>query len=158
MVEFLMQLGTFIFYAMGIPYILYEIYYIGNIKNLTEEIKAYALKPKEEKDKLMKEQKGKKFDEMDPGYKKLGQRGIIAYTCITWWFVGLFSTNWLVFGSIIVLNIVVFALPKKYTKYNLAYRIISASESAIFILLIFFAILNRYHLHINLLELLKKYL
>lgn len=94
--------------------------------------------------KTFRKMKGKKFDDYSPTQKKIS---ILMMFYIIWVIIGLFSSQWIVFVSILIISII----PKKYI-------IIRWIDSLVSALLLLFIILNVYHFKIDLFVYLKSFI
>ena len=120
----------FTFYLFGLFAIWYEIYTIANWKKFTalsKKIEGADKLPEKDRPKLTSTETGAAF--LMVGY-------------FLWTFVGLFTSQWIVFVGLFVLGFLTMAINNiKRTK---AWNIIDSMAS---IFLIMYAILNTYHLH-----------
>lgn len=115
-----------IFYLIGILAITWE--FMG----ITSPIKMH--KAFKEMRKIMKSEGG--FDSLPSNYKTVSFL-MIGY--FIWVLVGLFTNNWLIFLALLVLSVI----PKRWVVQRWI-------DSVITLALLLFAIINTFHLHINL--------
>ena len=140
-----------IFYFIGICFIIHEVLWLLNPIEYTE-------KSKKLKD-LMKQNKGKKWDEYPQDYKDiLINRGLPSLLFTLWMFAGLLTFNWVAFVAIIAFNFIAIAPISKLFKFSLAYTVLHWLNSVIGLAFGVFVIINSYHLKLNLYEIVKAWL
>ncbi len=119
-----------IYYFMAIFPILWELYTLQNILKVHNFSK-----------KFKKDAKDKKFDEWTDSQKALS---IFMIGYLVWAFIGLFSSQWILFLFIFVISFI--------PKVNITIRWI---DSFISVLVFLFILLNTYHFHIDIIKLLN---
>ena len=128
-----------IFYFFGLIALLYEILVIFN----TAKILDYSETVIKDKSKNM------------TGTQAFFILCLFLY--IIWAFVGLLSFNWILFLALILLS-VIGTIITKITKNRIVKIIYRKFDGILSACILLFIILNKYHLHINLYELIKNYL
>ena len=121
---------VFVFYFIGIAAILWELMAVFTAGKVTQFRKG------------LKKLKGKKFDDYSDTQQCVT---ILQFGYIFWVFVGVFGSQWIVFLLILLMGMI----PKKM------HKAVTFIDGFLTAGLLLFAIINQYHLHINLLELVK---
>lgn len=94
--------------------------------------------------------KGKQWFEYSKEYKiELKSKGWLVWVFL-WMFIGLFTSQWVVFLAIFIFNLLIVPPITKLTRFSMAYTIIGWLKSAINLALVLFVIVNHYHLKIDL--------
>ena len=117
-----------VFYLIGIIAMIWEMIVITSPQRVVD---------------CMKSMKGKKMEDVTKTQKALSFYNL-GY--LIWCFVGLFSTQWVLFGFILILGLI----PKRNIVMCFLNGLISLG-------ILVFIILNVYHLHIDVLSLIKSY-
>jgi len=107
--------------------------------------------------KLSKLNKGKKWDEYSLEYKSELKSKIWMIFILFWFFIGLFTVQWVGFLFIILFNFLVIAPLSNLTNFNFMYTVIHWINSLIGFLFGVFIVINHYHLKINLTSILLSY-
>lgn len=142
-----------IFYFFGILYLVHELFTVLNPLNHTWKMERIHT--------FVKEYSGTKPNDLPPEIRKdLGSiifHGFFSLAVIIWAFIGLLTDNWIVFITFLAFSFAIFSPISKFVRskfeYGKAYTMLHIFGSLVDIGLIGFAIVNHYHLHINLLEL-----
>lgn len=130
-----------IYYLIGILYVVYE---LGWLTSPIEKTKKYLSLVA-----LMKEHKGKEWDDYSSEFKGRIKAKWYMILLVTWPLVGLFTYNWVVFAALII--IAKFLDLGRKISDNLYYSaVVLWVGSLVGFSLSLFAILNSYHLHIDL--------
>ena len=103
-------------------------------------------------DKLQKENKGKKWDDMSEEYHSALIGKIPMLFLSIWMISGLFTFNWVAFLIILVFNFLIITPIGKALKFSKGYTILHWSNSLIGLIWGVFIIINSYHLKIDLLN------
>jgi hypothetical protein len=141
---------THLFYFVGVFFIWHELRWIYAPAQMVAEAKKFEY--------LSKLNKGKKWDSMTPEYKSELKSKILLIPLFIWLFVGLFTVQWDAFLFIILFNFVVITPLSKLVKFSFAYTVIHWVNSVIGFTFGVFVIINHYHLHISLYEVIKTWL
>lgn len=107
---------------------------------------------------LSKQFKGKKWDEFSEEYKSEMRGKFLHIFVLIWLFFGLFTFQWAGFLAILVFNFLIIGPISKITRFSIAYTIIHFCNSIIGFAFGLFIIINHYHLHIDLTQLLLSFL
>ena len=121
---------TSIFYIIVLSFAIFEIAKLGNSKEIHTEVEINRRKRKE----------GKKISAKDLS-TTLGLFAIGDLFYFSICLIGLLSSQWIIFLVLILMGFV----PKRYL-------ILKRIDSIISIMLIIFIVLNKFHLHINILS------
>jgi hypothetical protein len=122
--------AVFVFYLIGILPILWE---LSSLMKLSKRFN------------FLKELKqNKDYKEWSSNQKAVG---FLMLGYIIWAMVGLFSSQWIIFFFILLVSLI----PKKWLWFF-------AIDAFVTVILLFFLIINQYHLHINIWELIKSFL
>jgi hypothetical protein len=146
-----------LFYLVGIFYLIREL--IDLLHPLQYASKMRMLYEMSDKNK-----ENKKLNLDDITYQRLSPNeknalwyGVFSLIYVLWMFVGLFTSEWIIFLSFIIFSFLIYSPIVKVirTKLGLGKAYITAHIIAtlIDIALILFAMINHYHLHIDLLNL-----
>lgn len=121
--------AVFVFYFISIAPICWELTTLMNVRRRFASKNSMKLKQYKEYNK----------DEKNLGFLFVGY--------LIWTFFGLFSSQWIIFAFILLLS----TIPKKWIWFF-------TIDAFVSVILLFFLIINQYHLHINVLELIKSFL
>ena len=140
-----------LFYVVAIFWIIYEWGFVSDIQEKMDKTNKLVL--------LHKEFKGKSYKEWSEEYKDMAI-GVFFFQLplYVWLFVGLFTFQWTVFLYFVFQMYILTGLPRKI--FGLKSRILTACvwlNSFVGLLMGFFVIVNKYHFHINVWEVLKQY-
>jgi len=132
----------FIFYAIGVCYLIYEILWITHpIERATESFNLA---------KLFQDNKGKKWDTYSQEYKDWIKSKFYLVIYVVWPFFGLFTFQWAGFLLFILINHIIFTPINRLGKNNKPLFIFTHFiHSFIAAILIGFLILNSYHLKLD---------
>lgn len=136
---------TDIFYVSTIIFLIVELRWIIAPIEITNNAKTFM--------ELSKEFKGKEWNEYSYEYKKHVKSKVWLVWALFWMLIGLFTVQWVGFLFIMVFNFIIVAPLSKLTKYSIAYTIIHWFNSLIGFCFGVFVIVNHYHLHIDLTQL-----
>lgn len=126
---------THVFYILIAFFIFVELIVLFSQKNIHSAVKRFK--------KLNKEKKGKlTFDEIDASMAFYQSIGIIY---LIYCFVGLMSSQWVLFLLIILLAFI----PKRWLWWRYV-------DSLVTLLILVFILLNKYHFHIDMFHLIFK--
>jgi hypothetical protein len=140
-----------IFYFIGICFIIHEVLWIISPVEYTEKSKKFK--------ELMKQNKGKRWDEYPQNYKDiLITLGLPGLLFTLWMFAGLLTFNWIAFIAFIAFNFIVIAPISKLFKFSHAYTVLHWLNSVVGLAFGIFVIVNSYHLKLNLYEIFKAWL
>lgn len=115
---------TYIFYLLAILPILFELMVLKNPKKIINFTKSFKKKDNEERRDMNKYEIA--FVLLQLGY-------------FIWNFIGLFSSQWVLFGCIFILSII--------PKGN--YLFVRRIDALLTLGLLFFILINRFHLHVS---------
>jgi hypothetical protein len=136
-----------LFYFGSVLFAIYELMYLVSVRSHVQEKIKYYL--------WSRDNKGVKYDEMPKDIKDFAKRQIIGVPLIVWTFVGLMSSQWVVFGLFLMTQLLL-GIVKKPFKYNLQVSVfIDYINTIIGLLFALFVIINKYHLRIDLLYYVK---
>lgn len=131
------------------------IFYLSSIVFLITELK-WLISPLEctlsakRKDKLIKETKNTKYDNLTEEQKSDYKNMILSFIFIFgWMFIGLFTFQWQVFLAFLIFQFLIIAPLSKLTKYSYIYTLLHWLNSLLGLAFILFAIINSYHLKID---------
>lgn len=119
---------THIFYLLLFIFIYYEISVIGNAERIVKRVEEYKNTPKDEKLEYLSQN------------NSLVSYFIFNLFYFSYVFVGLFTSQWWLFLTIIAMSFI----PKKKP---LARKI----DAIVTVAILLFILINKYHLHINIL-------
>lgn len=142
-----------LFYLFGITVLIREFFSIMNPLSHTLKIERFS--------NFVKEHNGKKLDKLPPEVRN-DLFGIFFYalysiSIFVWGFLGLLTFNWIVFAVFLAFSILICSpiskLIRKVFGYGKAYTVYHVIGSIVDFGLIGFAIINQYHLRIDLMQL-----
>ena len=131
-----------IYYLSSIIFICIELSWILSPIEKTNDAKKFF--------ELTKQFKGKKWSELSKEYKSEIKSKVWLIFVLFWMFIGLFTSQWVAFLSMILFNILVIAPISKLTRFSITYTIIHWTNSIIGLIFGIFIIINHYHLKIDL--------
>ena len=138
-----------LFYLTTIIFIFNELKWIYRPIETTENIKLFM--------ELSKKNKGRNWDTFDKEYKDKLKSKVWLVVLFVWLFVGLLTFQWDAFLMMLVLNFVVIAPISALVKYNYLYTLLHWSNSIVGLAFGVFVLINKYHLHISLCDVFRKY-
>ncbi|MES2593148.1 MAG: hypothetical protein V4608_14800 [Bacteroidota bacterium] len=131
------------------------IFYLSSIVFLFKELQ-WLLAPMKEvekskkREKLLESTKNIKYDLLSKEQKNGIMTMIILFIFIFgWMFVGLFTFQWQIFLSFLLLQFIIIAPISKLFKYSFAYTALHWINSLVAFCFILFTIINSYHLKID---------
>lgn len=133
-----------IYYLIGLAIVAYHLYFLN--KDFIKEI----YKIWKESDELKKE--GKKIDvnSIDDDFKnKIVVFALMMLIQVAWFFIGFFTFNWLLFAAYFVYGFIVGKI-SKFKKSQHIFLTMATINKVIVVGIILFSIINTFHLHINL--------
>lgn len=133
---------TTIYYFSTIIFIVMEWLWLVSPIEKTKDNKRYS--------ELLKEFKGKKWDEFSTEYKSQFYSRLWHVWVLFWFFIGLFTFQWLAFLGMLIFNILVISPLSRLTRYSIVYTVIHWLNSLIKLVFGLFVIINHYHLKIDL--------
>lgn len=138
----------FIFYFIGVIFIIYEIIWIFSPKRkILESLKFYELR---------KQNEGKKWEDVDYEYQEAVFNRLPLFIFMIWFICGLFTFNWVAFLGIMILQFVIITpISIAIRGDNIGYLLLHWFNSVIGLVWAIFVILNTYHLKIDLFEIIK---
>lgn len=146
-----------VFYFFGILYLLQQIMRLLNPKGLTNTLIQFERITKEIK---ARHDSGNESKEAPKGFGGYLFFVITSICTILWAMLGLMTFNWLVFLTYLVLMLFVFSPILKRVKrihgLGFMYTSVQTMKAMINVVLIGFAIINHYHLRIDLLSLITQ--
>lgn len=119
---------THVFYIIAALFLIMELLVLVNIKTVHSGMKRF--------NKLRKEKKNIKFDNLS---SNMVAYQIVNFIYLIYVVVGLMSSQWLLFAALIILSFV----PKRWILWRYMDKFLS-------IAILVFIILNKYHFHVNL--------
>lgn len=140
-----------IYYLAGILFLMYELSWIFNTSKHLDKKDLFKALVNSEKDKT--------WDNNSDQYKEVLITFGLPQLCFTVWiFIGLFTFNWIVFLSFLLINVFLVSFISKNIKnrnIEIVLHFINSMFGAAFLV---FVIINSYHLKIELIELFKSML
>lgn len=131
------------------------IFYLSSIVFLIKELK-WILSPIEEtlsiqiKERKIKETKETKYDNLTQEQKSEYKSMFLSFIFVFGWlFIGLFTFQWQAFLCFLIFQFLIIAPISKLTKYNYVYTLLHWLNSLLGLAFIIFAIINSYHLKID---------
>lgn len=131
------------------------IYYLGALHFLLSQI-SWIISPIEKTKKtkeltdLIKENKSKKWDEYPDKLKeKLKHWLLFKLPVVIWLVLGLFTFQWSLVLSFLILQFFIISPISKLFKYSLAYTALHWLNSVVGFFLAIFLVINTYHLKID---------
>lgn len=142
-----------IFYLFGIVYLISELFAVLNPLSYTAKMERIFT--------FMKKHAGENLDSLPPDVKKnIGSimfHGFFSLAVMIWAFIGLLTSQWIVFVAFLVFSVAIYSPISKLIRakfgYGTTYTVYHMFGSLVDIGLIGFAIINHYHLHIDLMQL-----
>ncbi len=107
--------------------------------------------------KLSQENKGKRWNDFSEDYKSEIKNKSFRFIILFWLFLGLLTFQWDAFLLIIIFNIFVVHPLSTLVRYNQVYTALHWLNSIVGFAFGIFVILNNYHLHISLIQLIRQY-
>jgi len=139
---------THLFYFGGLLFLIYEMYFLFNVVEKVNNVKKYK--------EYNKENKGVKYDDMPEDIKsQVLEVMLIGIPYMLWLFVGLLSTQWVLFGLLIIFAFGIVTPLRKLVGFSPLRYITTTIDTLICISVIGFIIINKYHLHIDTLSYIK---
>ena len=137
-----------IYYFFGVIILINTLIRLLNFKDYIEKRDNFAKTMKDE------DTKGKKWDDFSDEYKSAGYFVLMTLMTLLWFILGLFTYNYVLFLSYLVLGMLVSKMSGLIfkSKTNFISIIISWLLTLLQLLVVVFAIINSYHLKINLLD------
>lgn len=133
---------TYLFYFSAIIFIINHLLWIFIPTIMEESSKKFS--------SLLKEHKGKSFDLYSKELKSEWlKRVIYMILSLFWVFIGLFSSQWVLFIIIVLFNFGIIYPILTFTKNTIFGIIIKWISHLMNFFVIIFLILNHYHLHID---------
>lgn len=108
-----------------------------------------------ERNQVFKENKGKPFEDWTGEYKTAVGIGCLSMVILLWLLGGLFTSQWVGFAAILLLNFAVIWPLSKLVRSTPFYPPVIFADSLVSAILVLFIIINAYHLHIDLWSLLN---
>jgi hypothetical protein len=141
---------THLFYLIALWFIIYEWLWIVSPLEKTKDKEKYY--------KLSQENKGKKWHDFSEDYKSELKSKIWMFIPFIWIFIGLFSSQWILFLLFLAFNIIIVSPISKITQFSIFYTALHWVNSLIGFCFGIFLIINHYHLKIDLTKLFISYL
>ena len=138
-----------IFYFIGILFLIYEVYFLLNLKNELNESKRFK--------ELTKEFKNLEWNDYSEEYKKLFRIKASLQIFVIWLFIGLMSSQWVLFLIFLLFNFIIIIPISYLVKFSFYRYFITGFNTLVGIVFSLFLILNKYHFKLNLYELLINY-
>lgn len=139
---------THLFYATGLLFLIYEIYFLFNLVEKVNNVKKCK--------QFTKENKDAKYDDIPEELKvTVREIAIVGIPYILWLFLGLLSSQWLMFGLLLVFSFVIIYPIRKLAGFSPLRYVVTGIDTVVCILVIAFIIINKYHLHIDTLSYIK---
>ena len=142
-----------LFYLFGITVLIRELFCIVSPLSHTLKMERFV--------NFINEHKGKSFDTLPPEVRSdlfgIFFFALYNFLIVVWAFLGLLTFNWIVFAALLGFSFIIYSpivkLVRKVFGFGKAYTICHIIGSIIYVGLIGFAILNQYHLRIDLMQL-----
>ena len=138
-----------IFYFIGILFLIYEVYFLLNLKNELEESKRFK--------ELTKEFKNLEWNDYSEEYKKLFKNKAFVLIFLFWLFIGLASSQWVLFLIFLLFQFIIIIPISDLVKFSFYRYFVTGFNTVVGIIFSLFLILNKYHFKLNLYEILKNY-
>ena len=136
---------TDLFYLLTILLLWTELSCIlSPVKNTRETKKLYE---------LSKKFKDKNWDEYSEEFKNLLKSKAKDLFIVIWLFIGLFTSQWILFLAYILFSVLIMFPLMRLTKFTMSYTALNWISSLVGFCFGIFIIINHYHLKINLTEL-----
>ncbi len=139
---------THLFYLASIIFLFVELRWIYAPIEKTKDSKRFH--------ELNEAHKGKKWDEYSQEYKSELKGKLHLMFILLWMFIGLFTFQWPAFLLMLLFSALVISPLSKITRFGILYTALHWVNSLIGFGFAVFIIINKYHLHINVLEFIKK--
>lgn len=130
-----------IFYLMSIVLIFIEINWILSPIEKTDQSKRFL--------ELSKQHKGIKFDLYSDEYKSLFYNKAWGFFVYFWVIGGLLTSQWILFLSFLLLNILIVGPISKLVRFSFAYTLLRWINSLIGFAFGLFVVINHFHLKID---------
>ena len=139
---------THLFYATGLLFLIYEIYFLFNLVEKVNNVKKCK--------QFTKENKDAKYDDIPEELKvTVREIAVVGIPYILWLFLGLLSSQWLMFGLLLVFSFVIIYPIRKLAGFSPLRYVVTGIDTVVCIFVITFIIINKYHLHIDTLSYIK---
>ena len=138
-----------IFYFIGILFLIYEVYFLLNLKNELEESKRFK--------ELTKEFKNLEWNDYSEEYKKLSKNKAFVLIFLFWLFIGLASSQWVLFLIFLLFQFIIIKPISDLVKFSFYRYFVTGFNTVVGIIFSLFLILNKYHFKLNLYEILINY-
>lgn len=139
---------THLFYATGLLFLIYEIYFLFNIVDKVNDVKKYK--------EFNKENPKAKYDDIPEELRsRVIEATVVGIPFILWLFFGLLSSQWVMFALIIAFTFAIITPIRKLVGFSPLRYFVTAIDTVFCILVIAFIIVNKYHLHIDTLSYIK---
>lgn len=138
-----------IFYFIGILFLIYEVYFLLNLKNELEESKRFK--------ELTKEFKNLEWNDYSEEYKKLFKKKAFVLIFLFWLFIGLASSQWVLFLIFLLFQFIIIIPISDLVKFSFYRYFVTGFNTVVGIIFSLFLILNKYHFKLNLYEILINY-
>ena len=138
-----------IFYFIGILFLIYEVYFLLNLKNELEESKRFK--------ELTKEFKNLEWNDYSEEYKKLFKNKAFVLIFLFWLFIGLASSQWVLFLIFLLFQFIIIIPISDLVKFSFYRYFVTGFNTVVGIIFSLFLILNKYHFKLNLYEILINY-
>lgn len=135
---------TTIFYIMSIIFISIELGFLLAPIDQTDKSRKFF--------ELSRQFKNKKWDDISEEYQTILKSKIWLFFSLIWFFIGLFTSQWILFLIILLFNVIIIGPISTFTRFSYVYTVIHWINSLIGLLFGIFVIINHYHLKINLTE------
>ena len=138
-----------IFYFIGILFLIYEVYFLLNLKNELNEYKRFK--------ELTNEFKNLEWDDYSEEYKKLFKNKAFVLIFLFWLFIGLASSQWVLFLVFLLFQFIIIKPISDLVKFSFYRYFVTGFNTIVGIIFSLFLILNKYHFKLNLYEILINY-
>ena len=138
-----------IFYFIGILFLIYEVYFLLNLKNELNEYKRFK--------ELTNEFKNLEWDDYSEEYKKLFKNKAFVLIFLFWLFIGLASSQWVLFLVFLLFQFIIIKPISDLVKFSFYRYFVTGFNTVVGIIFSLFLILNKYHFKLNLYEILINY-
>lgn len=150
MKDFILSIVTNIYYLSALFFIFHEMFWLSSPIEKTNDAKKF--------NELNKAFKGKKWDEYSKEYKDEIKSKIGLIFLMIWLLMGLFTSQWVAFLSLMCFNFMVIAPISKIVRYSMLYTILHWFNSLLGFCFGVFIIINHYHLKLDLTKVFLSYL
>ena len=137
-----------IFYFLGL------FLFLGNIILISNFFKTFKAKEWAFKFKKVTSKDPNKKDFQNKDYEYYSYYSAIGILNFFWMFFGILGNNWYIFLFIILINLIINFICKKIGEFNITSKILQLVRNITISMTIGFLVINHFHLHLNIWNLL----